>query len=234
LIPALEPREPAWGYDDLFLLMCLAVPSLLLGFVSWQVVLWLGRIHTSKVLEALPAQFIAYFLWFACVAVLLRVRYDAPFWRSLNWNMPATSALPALLNGLLLAIMIAMIGVLLRTPAIDSPMQEIMKDRTARWFVAVAAVTIGPVSEELIFRGFLMPLLTRSLGVVGGILLAALPFALLHGPQYAWSWRHVLLILMAGCAFGWVRFKTGSTAIAAVTHAAYNATFLSVYLVNEG
>ncbi len=227
-------REPVWGYDDLFLLLCLAAPCLLFGFFSWRVVLWLGHIHFTPAVEALPAQFIAYFLWFACVAALLRVKYEAPFWPSLHWVLPARSAVPALLNGLLLAIIIAMVGVLLRTPAIDSPMQEIMKDKTAKWLVAFAAVTLGPASEELIFRGFLMPLLVRSAGVVGGILLAALPFALLHGPQYAWSWRHVLLILMAGCAFGWVRYKTGSTAIAALTHAAYNFTFLSVYLVNEG
>lgn len=227
-------REPVWGYDDLFLLLCLAAPCLLFGFFSWQMVLWLGHLHVSKVVQALPPQFIAYVLWFACVAALLRVKYEAPFWPSLHWNLPATSALPALLNGLLLAVIIAMVGVLLRTPAIDSPMQEIMKDKSARWLVAVAAVTIGPMAEELIFRGFLLPLFVRSMGVATGILLAALPFALLHGPQYAWSWRHVLLILLAGCAFGWVRYKTGSTAIAAVTHAAYNFTFLSVYLMTEG
>ena len=207
---------------------------MLFGFFAWQIVLWLGHLHLSNVAKALPPQFIAYLLWFLCVAALLRVKYDAPFWASLNWVLPATSALPALLNGLLLAIIIAMTSVLLRTPAIDSPMQEIMNDKSARWVVALAAVTIGPVSEELIFRGFLMPLLVRSAGVAGGIFLAALPFALLHGPQYSWSWRHVLLILLAGCAFGWVRYKTGSTAIAAITHAAYNLTFLSVYLINEG
>src|SRR5207237_1084005 len=114
--------------------------------------------------------------------------YDAPFWASMHWRLPATSALPALVTGLILAIAIAVIGALLRTPAIDSPMEELMKDPKARYLIAIAAVTIGPLSEELIFRGFLMPLLARTFGVATGILLSALPFALLHGPQYAWSW----------------------------------------------
>src|SRR5256885_2249784 len=94
----------------------------------------------------------------------------------------------------------------------------IMKTRRGSCFwrcrVATLAVTLGPVSEELIFRGFLFPLLARTFGVVVAILGAALPFALLHGPQYAWSWRHILLVLLAGCAFGWVRHRTGSTAVA--------------------
>ena len=67
-----------------------------------------------------------------------------------------------------------------------------------------------------------MPLLAQTFGVAAGIVLAAVPFAVAHAPQYAYSWRHVALIGLAGVAFGWTRFKTGSTAAAAAMHAAYN------------
>jgi membrane protease YdiL (CAAX protease family) len=67
---------------------------------------------------------------------------------------------------------------------------------------------------------------------VPGIILTALPFALLHGPEYAWSWRHVLLIAVAGCAFGLIRYRTGSTASSAIAHAAYNSTFFAAMLVS--
>ena len=77
--------------------------------------------------------------------------------------------------------------------------------------------------EELAFRGFLQPLLVRSLGTVPGILAAALPFGLLHFQEYGNSWRHVLLISLAGAAFGWMRHATGSTKAAAIMHASYNA-----------
>jgi len=56
--------------------------------------------------------------------------------------------------------------------------------------------------EELIFRGFLQPLLVRSLGAPAGILATALPFGLLHFQEYGNSWRHVLLISLSGVAFG--------------------------------
>jgi membrane protease YdiL (CAAX protease family) len=79
-----------------------------------------------------------------------------------------------------------------------------------------------------------MPLLVRSLGAAGGVTLAAVPFALLHGPQYAWSWSHVLLVGLAGVAFGVARQVTGSTAVATAMHAAYNLTFFAGFLLQGG
>ncbi len=110
------------------------------------------------------------------------------------------------------------------------PIKQLLTDRSSILLVSVFATTLGPLCEELAFRGFLLPLLLRSLGPLAGVFLTALPFAVLHGPQYGWSWRHLLLITLAGAAFGWVRYRTGSTAAAAVTHASYNLTFLVAYL----
>ena len=58
-------------------------------------------------------------------------------------------------------------------------------------------------------------------------------FALLHGPQYAWSWRHVLLIAVAGSAFGWWRVTHGSTGASALMHAGYNAVLVAGYLIGR-
>jgi hypothetical protein len=52
----------------------------------------------------------------------------------------------------------------------------------------------------------------RSLGAGPGILAAAIPFGLLHFPEYGNSWRHALLISLVGAAFGWMppnRFHHG-------------------------
>ncbi len=78
-----------------------------------------------------------------------------------------------------------------------------------------------------------MPLLSRKFGVWVGIVMAAVPFALLNGPQYAWSWQHIALLVLASVAFGGVRRITGSTAAAAMTHATYNLTFFSAFLVTQ-
>jgi membrane protease YdiL (CAAX protease family) len=95
------------------------------------------------------------------------------------------------------------------------------------------AVTLGPLCEELAFRGFLQPLLVSTFGAVGGVLLQAVPFAALHGAEYAWSWQQLLVMLFAGSAFGWMRQRTGSTASATYMHAGFNlVVFLGMLVEN--
>jgi membrane protease YdiL (CAAX protease family) len=129
-----------------------------------------------------------------------------------------------------LAVVAAVLGFVLRTPNLDMPIKQFLRDRQSLLLVGLFATTLGPICEELIFRGFVLPLLARSLGEVAGVLAAALPFALLHGPQYSWSWRHILLVTLAGAAFGWVRLRTGSTIAAATIHGSYNLTFFIAFL----
>jgi membrane protease YdiL (CAAX protease family) len=56
----------------------------------------------------------------------------------------------------------------------------------------------------------------------------------MHGPQYGWSWQHVVLVGVAGVVFGMVRHKTGSTAAAAAIHATYNLTFFAAFVFQRG
>jgi membrane protease YdiL (CAAX protease family) len=58
--------------------------------------------------------------------------------------------------------------------------------------------------------------------------LGAIPFGLLHFQEYGNSWRHAVLIAMAGASFGWMRQATGSTRASAIMHASYNALFFFV------
>ena len=68
-------------------------------------------------------------------------------------------------------------------------------------------------------------------GVLAAVV-TAVPFALLHGPAYQWSWQHLLLVFLAGCVFGVVRSVLDSTLAAAATHSAYNLTLLAGYIAN--
>ena len=130
------------------------------------------------------------------------------------------------------AVMVA--SVLMRTPDIDSPMKALLSDPVSVVMIAVIGTTLAPVCEEIVFRGFLQPLLVRSLGVAPGILLAAMAFGLMHFQEYGYSWRHALLISGAGAAFGWMRQRTGSTKAAAVMHAAYNGVFFLLLAAQQG
>ena len=223
---------PFWTDQDLALLIGLALPSLLAAAL---LVEGLTRAFTTtapgRPVQLLASQFLGYGLWFVCLYSVLHLRYGRPFWRSLGWVIPHRVVLLSCAAwGPVLAIVVALVGAMLQTPNLDMPMKQLLADRQSIFLVGLFASTLGPICEELIFRGFMLPLVARSLGVVAGVVVAALPFALLHGPQYSWSWRHILLITIAGAAFGWVRLRTGSTAAAAMIHASYNLTFFVAFL----
>jgi membrane protease YdiL (CAAX protease family) len=104
------------------------------------------------------------------------------------------------------------------------------------WRLVLLQVTLGPVLEEVAFRGYLFTLLMWSfrrlandgsrnqLAVMG----AAVAFALVHMSQPGVSWLQFACITSTGTLFGWLRWRTGSVAPAAVGHAAYN---LSLYAI---
>jgi len=94
-------------------------------------------------------------------------------------------------------------GALMRIPDNDSPMKALLSDPVSILMIAVIGTTLAPVCEEIVFRGFLQPLLVRSFGAAPGILLAAAAFGLMHLQEYGYSWRHALLIGLAGASFGW-------------------------------
>ncbi len=219
--------EPFWNYQDLLLLIGLALPSLLAaaGLVTLAGLALGGPVRSAATVLAL--QFTAYGLWFLCLFAVLKLRYGRPFWRSLGWVRPRVPLRRFLAGGVLLAFVIALLGALLRTPDIDMPIKQLLRDRASLALVGLFAVTLGPLCEELIFRGFLQPLLARTFGPAAAILATAVVFAAPHGPQYAWSWQHVLLITLAGAVFGWTRLRSGSTLAAAVMHAGYNLVFFA-------
>jgi membrane protease YdiL (CAAX protease family) len=224
---------PFWRYQDVLLAVGLAIPIFVLAFGATLAVLHLVPWRLSDGAKILLPQFTGYAFALAPVVLLFRWKYDRPFWASVAGKVEPSSILPSISSGIFLAILILVSGAVLRPPEIESPLEDLMDDPKSAILVAFFASTLGPVFEELFFRGLLQPLLIRSAGVIAGILLAAVPFALLHGPQYAWSWRHLLLIMMAGAGFGWRRYATGSTASAAIMHAGYNATLVGGYLVGR-
>jgi CAAX protease family protein len=122
---------------------------------------------------------------------------------------------------------------MLRTPEISLPFQQMLDNRPTVLLFSIFVVILGPLCEELAFRGFLLPLFVRSLGAAAGIIVTGLLFGCLHAPEYSWSWRHVLLVSLAGCVFGWVRHQTGSTAAATYMHSTYNLTQFAAFVAQS-
>lgn len=219
---------PFWGYQDLALFAGAVLPSFAIGMAILRAV----RL-SSEAARTFAFQSLIYLLLLGVLYLVISGRYHQPFWRSLRWISVSRAGLVCLIAGPLLAIGTAALGALLRAPAVPSPIEDLISDRRSLVIMMLFAVVLGPIFEELTFRGFLFPLLARSVGAWPGIVLTAVPFALLHGSQYHWSWRHLVVIGVAGTAFGYARFRTGSTFASAIVHAGYNAMLFVGFVVQK-
>jgi membrane protease YdiL (CAAX protease family) len=84
----------------------------------------------------------------------------------------------------------------------------------------VAAVgLLGPIAEELIFRGWFFGVVQKRAGAVAAILLTAAGWSVLH---YAYGLMVVGVILVDGLLLGLARWRTGSVYPPIVMHIVYN------------
>ena len=80
------------------------------------------------------------------------------------------------------------------------------------------------MAGELLFRGFLLPVLVRYLGTAWGIVGTSLLFGILHGVDFVVPITGLALLL------GWVRLRTGRLAAAWTVHALHNGVTV-VFLI---
>ena len=84
----------------------------------------------------------------------------------------------------------------------------------------LALIVVGPIGEELLFRGFLFRGVVREpRDVLPGILAIALLWSLLH-VQYDWFGAAVVFAI--GMLFGYVRHYSGSTTLVILLHVLLN------------
>jgi len=208
--------DPYWGYEDIgiffVLLACLASAFRLAV-----------RLHIG------PATQLANPTWTSqCAIVLflvlalylvLKLRYHQPVIRALGWALPGLRyAAAALLIGPAFAV-----GVTLATGFRHQTMSS-----TPVVGLLVLGLFLGPVLEESLFRGCLLPVLARTFGNVMAVIVTALLFALLHGPA---SLAHWFWFTATGVAYGWLRVASRTTTAPFFMHAAYNLTLFLVSTV---
>jgi membrane protease YdiL (CAAX protease family) len=96
----------------------------------------------------------------------------------------------------------------------------------------VTAVTIAPLFEELLFRGFIFAGLAQSrVGMAGAIILTTAMWTAVH-QHFTVAWFDELyglaVLFGAGVIFALARVRTGSLTTSIALHAAWNATLLLV------
>lgn len=108
--------------------------------------------------------------------------------------------------------------------AVPQDVKQIGASADVAWrtALAVVVVTLGPITEELLFRGLLLSALLRRMRPLAAVLVSALVFALAHLPDLHWLWYGVPNLALLGIAFAWLRLRSGSLWPAIVAHACNN------------
>lgn len=225
-------EDPVWnGWDVLLLAVLTAalsfviVPLLVVlaaKLVAYPHESWMEVIR--KPVLALLSELVSYIVIAVFMIMLVEGKYHQRFWRAIQWNWG--SARLWMLGVGMLTVLIDVLGRFLPMPK-TSPFDEFFSRPRDAYLIAIFAVTVGPLMEELFFRGFFYPVLARRISVVWAVLLTAMPFGLLHYFQYR-SWGAVLLITLVGVVLGTVRATTKSVAASFLVHVGYNGTLMTL------
>jgi membrane protease YdiL (CAAX protease family) len=227
-LPAPVPeKKPFWGYLDLALVLGLLfafVAVIMLGAAVF--VLAIPSLRHDQGPLLLPTQLAVYAAVYFSLGLVFRIRHSKPVLSSLGWCGARFNLLVVALGGILLAFVVSALATLAHTPKVPSPVENLMNSPILLSLFGVMAVTLAPFFEELFFRGFIQPLLTRSLGVIAGVLLTAAVFGCLHAPEYSFAWQYAVAVSLVGAVLGWLRVRSNSIIPCTVMHGAYNSVFV--------
>jgi len=239
LIPA--PPDPAWNGWDVLRLVFITIVALFAGvFAALFISRWRFFPHTALgeiariPLVVIAGQALAYLLILAYMYVLVtRERGRSDFLAAIHWNWPSNIA-GYLLLGFVLSLALQGLAHFLPIPK-ELPIDSFFHTPAEAWALGILSVTLAPLMEELFFRGFLYPVLARSVGLPVAVFLTALPFALLHGAQLVFAWGPVVVIFLVGMVLTMVRAKTNSVAAGVLIHMAYNGTItVAMFAATDG
>jgi CAAX protease family protein len=228
-------EDPIWtGWD----VLVIALLTLVLSFFIVPLLVVLAALVVAyphenwlevarKPALALLSEFLSYVVVAVYMIMLVEGKYRQRFWRAIQWNWG--SARWWMLGVGMLTVLIDVLGRFLPMPK-TSPFDEFFSRPRDAYLIAIFAVTLGPLMEELFFRGFFYPVLARKTSVAWAVVLTAIPFGLLHYLQYR-SWGAVLLITLVGVVLGTVRAMTKSVAASFLVHVGYNGTLMTLAAV---
>lgn len=199
--------KPYWNYEDI------GVFFLVLVFIGFALRL-LVRFHLLPRTELNNPSVLLQFVLIASLSLalylVLKLRHRRPVLRPLGWIWPSpTYAVVAPLAGTLMAFGVAYY---LRVRNQSTPQLRVVE-------LLLLALLLGPILEESLFRGCLLPLIAQTTGNAVAVVFSALLFALLHQPA---GLAHWVSLTATGLAYGWIRVVSRTTTAATLMHATYN------------
>ena len=222
-------ENPIWNGWDVLLIAALTFLSMIVSQFGVTTVahrFWFPndswRETFQKPIVLIISQCVLYVPVALSMIALIEGKYQTSFWQAVYWNWPR-SIWKMITIGAAMLLVLTVMENLLPAPK-DTPFEHLFDSPSDSFLLAIIAVSLGPLMEEIFFRGFMYPVLARRLGAAWAIILTALPFGLVHLPQYGWAWVAALAIVLVGVVCGMVRAASRSVAAGFLVHVGYNGT----------
>ena len=173
------------------------------------------------------------------VAIVLFTLLIARWYGGLRREVLALETFPhwqtivlAIIGGMLLTLPFDILGLTYFKDTVKADTSSFIPMVKSQWWPFFAlTITIGaPLSEEILFRGFLQSALAKTgIGFIGATLLTAVGWTALH-VQY--SWFGLAQVFVIGLYFSWLLWRSGTLWLPIIVHAVYNT--LSFTLLKTG
>ena len=112
----------------------------------------------------------------------------------------------------------------------SNPLLEIVLNNRNHFSFLLLFITttvLAPLFEEIIFRGVLLPILSRDFGILLGIIISSFIFALAH-----LSISEIPPLFVLGLGLGFTRLISGRLISSVFMHSLWNGlTFLNLFLL---
>lgn len=231
---AVEETPVFWGYSDIFLICGLLFAAVvLMGLAILGLDHVFPKLTNDQTGLALAAQMVFYAAVYFIFRIVFTLRYSKPVFSSLGWVKSKVPLKWCVVGGVVLTAFVQGLLVALRTPKIHSPLEDLLHSTVGLVVVGLMAVTVAPLFEEMIFRGFLQPLLIKTLGLIPGIVIPAAFFGVLHIFQYSNTWQAAAAIFVVGLALGIVRHRGESIVPSTVMHCSYNGVLVAGLIISK-
>jgi len=175
--------------------------------------------------------------------ILVRIRSAKPaapategFWRTIGFRplgVDGTSAgrvLLCLLAGVAVSIAVDVSSTFMGKQPPTS-MDNLFQSRTGVLALMFFGVLVAPLVEEMMFRGFLYPVVARRLGIIASVLFTGAVFGAFHALQLWPAKGLIALLIGVGIIFTWVRARAKSVLASFLMHTAYNSTIFVALLI---
>lgn len=201
-----------------------------------------GAIHRTLQQPGMQALLVMIVLGLAAASIMLLIRRRWPRLWSMARPPGFGFARPEQARFLLLAVVIGLAAPLVggwlthwlaQGHPVTQNIRQLGESTPLAWRIPLVllVVSLGPLVEELLFRGVLLSALLQRSGSAAAIGLSSLAFALAHLPGLGWKIYGLPDLLLLALALAWLRLRSGSIWPSVVGHGTNNLLAVAAWFV---